>query len=356
VADVREVFEMATKQIEPDQDAWKEQERRQRRAARNRKIGALAVAAALLAFVIAAFTVAQRSDRGTNPAETPSASLGVQLRAEIVGLDGAVSRTIPGVPADAYEMTAAPVGDLIAIVRYHDYTPQIATMTPEGIFGLHVLTHGLGAEEPAWSPDGSHIAFAGLLPNANHAIFVMDTDGRNVQQLTNGATDQDWPTWSPDGTQILFTDMGAHNGDFTRTQELWSVPVHGGSPSRLTRNHISDSMPSYSPDGTRIALYRGGYLWIMDADGSNAVAVGGARRWSFAPQWSPDGSRISFLTFAGHLDIPVRGAPAHAMTLEVLDVASGQITTLPQEVASAANRPTWVSNDELLVHALLERA
>ena len=61
--EMREVFEMVTKQTEPDVDAWREQERRQRRASRNRKLGALAVAAAI--GVVATVVVIRAADEGT---------------------------------------------------------------------------------------------------------------------------------------------------------------------------------------------------------------------------------------------------------------------------------------------------
>jgi hypothetical protein len=47
MTELKEVFEMTTKQMEPDQDSWNQQERRQRRTVRNRKVGALVVAAAI---------------------------------------------------------------------------------------------------------------------------------------------------------------------------------------------------------------------------------------------------------------------------------------------------------------------
>ena len=61
--ELREVFQMTTKQIEPDVDAWREQERHQRRSSRNKKIGAFAVAAAIgLAAVV---VVIRAADEGT---------------------------------------------------------------------------------------------------------------------------------------------------------------------------------------------------------------------------------------------------------------------------------------------------
>lgn len=74
MADVREVFEMTTKQIDPDLGAWNEQERRHRRAARNKKIGTFVVVVAIGIAAIAAI-VANRESAGTTPAGDRQPSL-----------------------------------------------------------------------------------------------------------------------------------------------------------------------------------------------------------------------------------------------------------------------------------------
>jgi hypothetical protein len=75
--ELREVFEMVTKQTEPDLDAWREQERRQRRQSRNRKLGALAIAAAI--GVVAVVLVIRAADEGTGtqPAGQPTDTNGI---------------------------------------------------------------------------------------------------------------------------------------------------------------------------------------------------------------------------------------------------------------------------------------
>jgi len=69
--ELREVFEMVTKQTEPHVDAWREQEQRQRRASRNKKLAALAVAAAIGAAAIVVILEARRGQDTTTPAEQP---------------------------------------------------------------------------------------------------------------------------------------------------------------------------------------------------------------------------------------------------------------------------------------------
>jgi len=73
--DVREVFEMVTKQTEPDLDSWKKQEDRQRSRSRNRRVGAIVVATAA-AIAIGVFVLGTRSgggDTSVSPAPTPPA-------------------------------------------------------------------------------------------------------------------------------------------------------------------------------------------------------------------------------------------------------------------------------------------
>ena len=64
---------------------------------------------------------------------------------------------------------------------------------------------------PAWSPDGTRIAFTSYR-DGNHEIYVMDADGRNVIRLTNNSG---WsPAWSPDGARIAFVSLGEGIFDF----------------------------------------------------------------------------------------------------------------------------------------------
>ena len=72
MSELREVFEMVTKQTEPDLDAWREQERRQRRKGRNRKLGALAIAAAIGVVATAVAIRAVDEGTGTRPGGQPT--------------------------------------------------------------------------------------------------------------------------------------------------------------------------------------------------------------------------------------------------------------------------------------------
>lgn len=144
---------------------------------------------------------------------------------------------------------------------------------------------------PAWSPDGSRIAFV-----RQGEIHLMDADGTNVVRLRAGMQ----PAWSPDGTRIVFVIGGV----------LAVMRSDGTSPVTLSREaDTGPSSPAWSPDGTRIAFVRVGdfdivpdQIYVMKSDGSDARRLtsreGGQYAESF-PSWSPDGSAIAFWSY-GH--------------------------------------------------------
>jgi Tol biopolymer transport system component len=92
---------------------------------------------------------------------------------------------------------------------------------------------------------------------------------------------------SPDGRTVLFELLG----------DLYTVPIAGGEATRITSGMAFDTQPRYSPDGSRIVFIsdRGGAdnIWIADADGANAKALTRGSHDVFrSPEWTPDGRYI----------------------------------------------------------------
>ena len=152
---------------------------------------------------------------------------------------------------------------------------------------------------PAWSPDGTRIAFQSNRDGPYH-VFVMDADGSNVRQLTNGGTDDRHPAWSPDAKYIA-----VDSGD-SQHREVWVIDVATKARTQLTRLGGIATFPSWSPDGKRIGfyVYQSGVMdvWLMGADGSETsrltqdLASEKNQQCTFACHsvaWSPDGGRIA---------------------------------------------------------------
>jgi TolB protein len=162
---------------------------------------------------------------------------------------------------------------------------------------------GVSSTQPAWSPDGSRLAFAqGGSDEGEAAIAVLDVASGTTRKLTSGKAADGYPAWSPDGTRVAF----ARSDDDSGATSIWIVRADGsGEPQQLVRGsrYRLSFAPAWSPDGSRIAFSRIVYrvkaerieqeAYVIDADGSGAHSVASDAR---SPAWSPDGARLAFLS------------------------------------------------------------
>jgi Tol biopolymer transport system component len=131
---------------------------------------------------------------------------------------------------------------------------------------------------PAWSPDGSQIAFA----RPNSQIYVINTDGSGLTQLTFSSIGARNPAWSPDGSKLAFASVSP--------QDIWTMDSNGSNLTRLTFDQAVDKQPSWSPDGSRIAFdsSRDGNfeIYVMDDDGSHQTRLTTNPARDSSPDWS----------------------------------------------------------------------
>jgi Tol biopolymer transport system component len=101
---------------------------------------------------------------------------------------------------------------------------------------------------PAWSPDGTRIAFSSER-DGNAEIYVMKADGSGVTRLTNTKADDGDPSWSPDGKRIAF--VSGRNGK----AEIFTMNADGSDQKTLVSMDRGDAVdPRWSPDGATIAF------------------------------------------------------------------------------------------------------
>jgi hypothetical protein len=167
---------------------------------------------------------------------------------------------------------------------------DLFSVDPDGSNPTRLTSNTVSDDWPAWSPDGSKIAFRRLLSHPPFsAVFVMTGDGSGATQLTNVASVQ--ASWAPDGLRIAYTD---HTDSFNR--EIFTIRVDGSEVRNFTQDDsISDDSPAWSPDGSTIAFTRSfgqPALYTKRVDGTSdpVVLASGAG----SPDWAPDGSKIAF--------------------------------------------------------------
>jgi TolB protein len=160
-----------------------------------------------------------------------STAAGGYAQLYMANLNGSGLRRLTNVRAIDVEPKVNPkTGSEIVFVSGRSGPQQIFKMNLEGA-DVERLTTGEGeASNPAWSPDGQHIAFAwtrGFEPG-NFNIFVMDVASRQIQQLTHGAGRNENPTWAPDGVHIAFS---SRRGQAT---QIYSMLADGTQVKQLT--------------------------------------------------------------------------------------------------------------------------
>jgi len=184
-----------------------------------------------------------------------------------------------------------PARRLAYVATFETENAEIYTVRSDGTGTVRLTNDLVWKTDPAWSPDGTRIAYTGER-DGRRAIYVMSEDGSDVRLLTPLTWDSFYPAWSPDGTRIAFASIRDANPD------VYVMNADGSGEQRLTNNSTIDTDPAWSPDGARIAFSsdRAGNhdIYVMSANGSGITRVTNGPTLDRHPAWSPDGNRLAF--------------------------------------------------------------
>jgi len=218
---------------------------------------------------------------------------------------------------------------------------------------LIVCLATLGLAVASWGQADGKIAFISDREEHRFDVWVMNADGSDPVNLTKGR-DCASPAWSPDGTKIAY--VGDVFDDDRYGGEIWLMDADGGNPQQLTDDSVDGLLLSWAADGRSIyyTVYTppdtddrrsGPDTFVLALDGSGSLSVD----WREAPHFrrsslSPDGTKEAFIVLRDKGDA---GQPAR---LYISDVGEEEpsvipLTGLPRNAtvsdATWRTRPTW---------------
>ena len=208
--------------------------------------------------------------------------------------DGTNQKRLTAIQGDDLFPAWSPDGTKIAFVSNRNGGfVQIHVMDADGKNPIR-LTDGLWETHPEWSPDGQQIAFT-VNPDFQERwvphIAVIDADGDNRVRHEDHASE---PSWSPDGQQIAFTSW---RDDWN--YDIYVIGANRQGLKRVTHDLAYKARPSFSPDGGRIAYMslHGGFfhIYVVGADGTNRKRITHNEEHHGDPAWSPDGQTIAYV-------------------------------------------------------------
>ncbi len=187
----------------------------------------------------------------------------------------------------------SPDGNRIAFIACCSYLYSIEV---KSLAETLLMPQSLSPSPISWAPSGQYIAYSVDVSNAHEEIFILDVALATSVNLTGFTPENEFqPAWSPDGTRIAFVGgyssrIGVMNADGSHRVYLTDF-AHSVETSR----QIVSVFPTWSPDSMQIAFVsnrdreRGFDLYVIQADGTNLIRLSHLpeNMSVYAPAWSP---------------------------------------------------------------------
>jgi Tol biopolymer transport system component len=311
-------------------------------ASRSHRRAAKVVAIAALVMVVIVFgavTGVRALIRAEGPLTPANPGIGVDLGSsgpgritvvtrghKVIDVDPEAGTTrVIEIPTFTHLLGWSPDGSrlLFSSVGYLD------VLEPDGSVVRAEATGPADPSEGSWSPDGTRIVYMTDMGEKGFPLRVVNADGSGlVAEFGGEAVNGRYPAWSPDGTMIAFI-----GGTFDHP-ELWLIGADGSNPHAIVGCDSGIvcpiwSPPTWSPDSAQIAFAgtgpTGDQIYLVKAGGSNLTPLSDVAGNALSPSWSRDGSLIAFTL-----------AVNKSNTLELMNADGSNIRSLDVEVTASS--------------------
>jgi TolB protein len=219
---------------------------------------------------------------------------GKRYALQVADADGYNPQTVVSSNEPLISPAWSPDGTKLAYVSFEKKKPIVFVQSLTSGSREILANYKGNNSAPAWSPDGSKLAIV-LTYGANSQIYTISSNGGNLKQITKSSAIDTEPVFSPDGSMIYFSsDRGGR-------PQIYKVPADGGSPSRVTFEGAYNVSPHFSPDGKSLAYIRndGGKFRVALHDlASGQVQLLSEGSQDESPSFAPNGRVILYATKA----------------------------------------------------------
>ena len=212
----------------------------------------------------------------------------------VAAADGSSKRNLSHNPAEDWGPDWSHDGSTIAFNSTRDGSTMSGYLVDPDGSNLRRIEADAWIEYPSFSPDDTKLAFMGL-EGSDYSIYVVDLATSKVTKLTDAPGEEGWPAWSPDGSTIAFTTQRDDcrlapfaqecwsTGDIGPHHDIWLVDADGSNLRRVTPEF--GQFVTWSPDG-RYLLISGTSLYVVRPDGTGRVSLrSGGASGAGIPDW-----------------------------------------------------------------------
>jgi TolB protein len=211
---------------------------------------------------------------------------------------------------------------------------ELQVSDADGFNAQSVLASNEPIISPAWSPDGSRLAYVSF-DQRKPIVVVQNLAQGTTRVVANFRGNNSAPAWSPDGTELA---VALSKDGLT---QIYRIGAEGGEARRLAESPGIDTQPAFSPDGQWIAFTsdRGGspQVYRMPARGGEAQRLTFEGQYNVGPRFSPDGKSIAFVQRDGA-----------RYRIALLELATGQVQVLTE--GALDDSPSFAPNGKMILY------